>query len=392
VWLNGGPGCSSLDGFIYEQGPFMIDDNDPTHHKLVKRQYSWANLANMVYLESPVGVGFSYSDDPTDYHTNDDKTAQDNLHAIQTFFAAYPRFMTHKFYIAGESYGGVYVPTFAEAIMWAVGNNTYKGPPLLGIAVGNGCTGNSVGVCGNDRTKYDTLFVLSTALIPEPMKEKIRMTCGNFSPITPACRALVREYEDFLGNVDIYDIYGDCIDGTLQSELGSQVSKIPRPKGKSVGAGFSWCINSIEASAYFNQPSVMAAIHVKKPPYVWSVCANQIHYDQNRANLTRDTYPALNKFLRVVIYNGDWDACVPYTDNEEWTSGMGYPIANAWHAWYFTDPSLKQPRQVAGYATVYRTDYNFTFITVKGGRHEVPETAPRQAYEMIHRLLVGKAF
>jgi cathepsin A (carboxypeptidase C)/serine carboxypeptidase-like clade 1 len=94
------------------------------------------------------------------------------------------------------------------------------------------------------------------------------------------------------------------------------------------------CINSVEASAYLNQESVMRAIHVKKPPYHWSVCSNQIKYTPTRPNLPRDTYPALNKFTRVLIYNGDWDSAVPYTDNEAWTTGMGYQVLNSWHPWY----------------------------------------------------------
>lgn len=386
VWFNGGPGCSSLDGFIYEHGPFRID---PTTKKLVKFEYAWSKLANVLYLESPVGVGFSYSDDPEDYFTDDDKSSQDNLQALQTFFAKYPRFMNNKFFIAGESYAGVYVPTLAEAIMWATNNGTYKGPKLQGIAVGNGCTGSEIGVCGpsSERVKYDTLFFLGTALMPEAMKAKIRAACGDFSSISATCSKLVDEFQNSMGNINIYDIYGDCIDGSIEQQMGKTMSKIPR-KGKLTGP--DWCINSVDASAYFNEPSVMAAIHVKKPPYRWSVCGNQITYNANRPNLPRDTYPALNKFTRVVIYNGDWDACVPYTDNEAWTTGMGYPVADTWHPWYFPVPG--ESKQVGGYSTVYQTPYNFTYITVRGGRHEVPITAPRQAFEMIRRLLKGEAF
>lgn len=391
VWFNGGPGCSSLDGFFYEHGPFRTDPSDPTHRTLVQFEYAWSKLANVLYLESPVGVGFSYSDDPADYVTNDDKSSQDNLHALETFFKYYPRFVNNKFFITGESYGGVYVPTAAEAIMWATNNGTYKGPRLSGIAVGNGCIGSEVGVCGpsSERTKYDMLFFLGTAFLSETSKAQIRAACGDFSSISPRCNELVSNFQSNMGNINIYNIYGDCIDGTLQQKMGSTFSKIPRQANVT---GPNWCIDSIAASAYFNQPSVMSAIHVKKPPYVWSVCGNQIKYTQSRPNLPRDTYPALNKFTRVVIYNGDWDACVPYTDNEAWTSGMGYPVAANWHPWYFTDPSLKQSQQVAGYATVYKTPHKFTYITIKGGRHEVPVTAPREAFEMIRRLVKDEDF
>lgn len=71
---------------------------------------------------------------------------------------------------------------------------------------------------------------------------------------------------------------------------------------------------------------------------------------------------------------------------------MGYPVLHDWHPWFFYDYSLESPKQVAGYATVYRTLFNFTFITVRGGGHSVPETAPRQAFEMITRMLNGESF
>lgn len=62
---NGGPGCSSLDGYLYEQGPFHVNETD--HTRLYYNEYTWAKEVNIVFLESPVGVGFSYSTDPSDY-------------------------------------------------------------------------------------------------------------------------------------------------------------------------------------------------------------------------------------------------------------------------------------------------------------------------------------
>lgn len=179
---------------------------------------------------------------------------------------------------------------------------------------------------------------MSTAIMPQSLKAQIQSTCS-FDNISSACQSLISQYENNMGNVDLYNIYGDCIDGTLQSELGKRVSKVPLPHLNHVSSASGLpgpvpCINSVEASAYFNQPSVMQAMHVKKPPYLWSVCANQISYTSTRPNLPRDTYPALNKFTRVLIYNGDWDACVPYTDNEAWTSSMNYPMQASWHPWY----------------------------------------------------------
>ena len=103
------------------------------------------------YLEAPVGVGFSYSTNAGDYACTDDTTAQDNLHAIEVFFDSFPELKPNGLFLTGESYAGVYVPTLAEAIVWAVGNGTYTGAQLKGIAVGNGCSGSETGVCGGER-------------------------------------------------------------------------------------------------------------------------------------------------------------------------------------------------------------------------------------------------
>ena len=78
LWLNGGPGCSSLDGLIYEHGPFRLETDAKSGKLAFNRfDYSWNKKANVVYLEAPVGVGFSYSDKgKEDYEKcDDDNTA-----------------------------------------------------------------------------------------------------------------------------------------------------------------------------------------------------------------------------------------------------------------------------------------------------------------------------
>ena len=80
LWLNGGPGCSSLGGFFEELGPYYVKNNS----KLGINEYSWNKIANMVFLEAPAGVGFSKTDIPIAY--NDDKTANDSLQFLIKFF------------------------------------------------------------------------------------------------------------------------------------------------------------------------------------------------------------------------------------------------------------------------------------------------------------------
>lgn len=105
-WTNGGPGCSGMYAFAVEHGPFFITKNG----KLFDNPYSWNKHANIIYVESPVGVGYSYSDFNDDYKTGDAETALDNYVLIRQFLDRFPERKSNDFYIASESYGGHYMP------------------------------------------------------------------------------------------------------------------------------------------------------------------------------------------------------------------------------------------------------------------------------------------
>lgn len=109
-WFNGGPGCSSLDGFFYEHGPFELISSDKAWavngYALQLRPYRWNRIAHMVYVEAPVGVGFSYHDKNL-YNNDDDNTAARNLLGVEKFFELFPEYLKHDLFLTGESYAGV---------------------------------------------------------------------------------------------------------------------------------------------------------------------------------------------------------------------------------------------------------------------------------------------
>ena len=359
----------------------------------------------------------------------------DNLHALEVFYAKFPEYKKNDLFITGESYAGVYVPTFAEAIVFAVQNGTYTGAPLKGIAVGNGCSGSEVGVCGGERTKYDAqYFAQSTAMLGPELQSRLNTHCDWENPknTSAACAAAIAEMGPLLNRINIYNVYGECIKGTSDAspavEGASRLTVLKAPvshmkEGVQVG-GPDACINSIEASNFMNQAALIKAIHVKPIAYRWSTCGSVAgwSYKSTRPNLPRDTYPLLLKNMRVLIYNGDWDACVPWTDNFAWTKGMGFTAKDAWHPWTFNDLDA-YGTQVGGYAVNYHLGkgdekgegdegdveggakggaevaekgaggaLGFSFVTIRGGRHEVPETAPKRAFEMFSRLVAGETF
>ncbi|KAL3651648.1 hypothetical protein CASFOL_004650 [Castilleja foliolosa] len=116
LWLNGGPGCSSLAyGAMQELGPFRVKSDGKT---LFLNECAWNKAANILFLESPVGVGFSYSKIKTQYTSGGDiKTANDNYVFLVNWLARFPEYKNRSFYIAGESYAGHYVPQLAKIIL-----------------------------------------------------------------------------------------------------------------------------------------------------------------------------------------------------------------------------------------------------------------------------------
>jgi carboxypeptidase C (cathepsin A) len=91
-----------------------VIDSGATHFH--KNPYSWNREANMLYIESPAGVGFSYCGELGGCNFTDDSSASDNLDAVLGWYAKFPEFKTNDLYISGESYAGIYVPYLAYEI------------------------------------------------------------------------------------------------------------------------------------------------------------------------------------------------------------------------------------------------------------------------------------
>jgi cathepsin A (carboxypeptidase C) len=137
LWLNGGPGCSSLGGLLNELGPLRPSKDGQS---LYQNPYAWTKVGSVVFLESPRGVGFSYSSGSniSDTFNNDDQTALMNVEAILSFYDRFPEFRNRSFYITGESYGGVYIPTLTDQLIKRIQRDNLTYVNLKGVAIGNG--------------------------------------------------------------------------------------------------------------------------------------------------------------------------------------------------------------------------------------------------------------
>lgn len=106
-WTNGGPGCSGLLAFGTEFGPYIFNAGGI----LTLNPYSWNNIANIIYVEQPAGVGFSSFTAKEDaVNITDSRAAADSYELIKQFFERFPERKSNDFYVASESFGGHYVP------------------------------------------------------------------------------------------------------------------------------------------------------------------------------------------------------------------------------------------------------------------------------------------
>lgn len=112
LWLNGGPGCSSSTGMLFELGPCWVAKNG---NATSRNDYAWNNEANLLFLDQPVQVGYSYSD-TGEAVDNSNKSAEDVYAFLQLFFKRFPRYGDLPFTVAAESYGGHYAPHIASEI------------------------------------------------------------------------------------------------------------------------------------------------------------------------------------------------------------------------------------------------------------------------------------
>lgn len=145
--------CDS--GFLQEIGPYYMEEgvNYKSGDNLTFNPYSWHNISNLLFFESPAGVGFSYNTDKA-YVYNDYNTCEDNFKALQDFFKKYPEYLKNPFWIAGESYAGKYIPDLAvklDKFNQDAGADTIN---FKGIMVGNGIMSFEDDFLQNNEAEY----------------------------------------------------------------------------------------------------------------------------------------------------------------------------------------------------------------------------------------------
>ncbi|CAL0328184.1 unnamed protein product [Lupinus luteus] len=403
LWLNGGPGCSSLDGFVYEHGPFKFE-KPKTKGSLPTLQlnpYSWSKVSNIIYLDSPAGAGFSYSKNKSDYYTGDARTAKDTHFFLLKWFELYPEFLQNTFFLSGESFAGVYVPTLADEIVKGLDAGIKPKINLKGYLIGNGITDDVFD--GNAVLPYaHGLGLISDQIFEETVKKCKGQYYGGVYKI---CFEMLHKVNELLSKLNTYNILEPCYQPPEAKENTTSDNRLPVRKGMfrhawpiespvKPGTLSTWpellggsviCYDDEVAVTWLNNDDVRKAIHAVNTTVFsdWELCTNAVVYFHEKGSMINYHKNLTSKGYRALIYSGDHDLAVPFTGTQAWITSLGYKIVDEWRPWIID-------YQVAGYTQGY--EKNLTFLTIKGAGHIVPEFKPREALYFYSHFLQGLPF
>eukprot|EP01104_Vermistella_antarctica_P013084 TRINITY_DN3903_c1_g2_i1.p1 TRINITY_DN3903_c1_g2~~TRINITY_DN3903_c1_g2_i1.p1 ORF type:complete len:526 (+),score=106.94 TRINITY_DN3903_c1_g2_i1:68-1579(+) len=375
VWFQGGPGCSGLYALFVENGPFTPQPNG----NLTLNPLSWNKFANVLYFESPLGVGFSYGEHSDgskyNYSTNDTATTIDTYTFLNLFLEQYPEYEDRALWFTGESYAGNYVPQLVDYLL-TVGTDHTLLNNLQGFALGN-----PVIACNKSLPSYTTLMStlqvnlfywhgsISYALYAQWNDNN----CQNSSS-PHVCTQVSKDIYKQMGNsFNPDDLYANSCTGN--STLGLVES-----------AGDCRASNVDDMlRAYLNSANVQTAIHADRPGVKWVEC-NNIPYATPWPNMLT-YYTSIfgsNATLKVLIYSGDVDiATVPHAYTQECLAELQRPQLSGgeWQQW-----------TVGGYLAGYVEYYDmYTYATIKGSGHEAPLYQPTSAYNLLSRFITGQS-
>ncbi|AKB37439.1 Tyrosine decarboxylase [Methanosarcina siciliae C2J] len=374
VWLNGGPGAPSTLGLFLENGPYRIQDG--AGGKLLENPYSWNKDAHIIYWDQPIGTGYSRvkeEDTQTTFAKNEDELSEMFYLTFQDFLSKHPEYRSCPVYVAGESYGGKYVPNIALKIHTKNRAETdeTKKINLKGISVGDGW------IDARLQMKVYIDYAYTMGYLDTNQQLQMMSDYENF------CAALDnKNYED------AYNISNNIVNNVSALGGNFNVYNIRR---------FSE-ISMKQVQAYMEMPAVKEKLHVPEAQK-WNCADNKGPVADNLIeDNMEDSAPVYSEFIgnenlyKILMYTGTFDtACGSLS-----TELILYEL-NKWNnpadneAWknlprkIWAQPSDK----VKGFIKQYK---NLTQIELPNSGHQVPYYKPEISLEMIGKWMQDEPF
>ncbi|KAK5075255.1 hypothetical protein LTR64_001460 [Lithohypha guttulata] len=397
IWLNGGPGCSSLEGFLQENGPVLWQYGT---YKPVQNPWTWVNLTNVVWVEQPIGTGF----------TQGNVTATSEKDVAAQFMGFFKNFVDtfamqgYTVYISGESYAGYYVPYLADAFLNAndttyynlssilvydgvysydsIGDNIptasfvdYWGPLLDLNATFLEQLHNTSEACGYTQYLNDNLVFPPKGPLPTPpYPNDNNDTCNTWNMVYQAASAVNPCF-------DIYQVATTC--PLLWDVLGFPGSFDYVPDG---------------AFIYFNLTDVQTVINA--PVQEWYECSPINVFVNGTDNSPPSGLSVLPSVIdradRVILGHGLLDFILQYNGTLLAVQNMTFGGMQGFQSGpdSFEDAYVPYHEEYqlgtlagAGVMGQFHTERGLTVATVDLSGHMVPQYAPSAAYRHVEFLL-----
>ncbi|CAI5486241.1 unnamed protein product [Closterium sp. Naga37s-1] len=336
LWLNGGPGCSSMIGNFYEIGPWnvAITEDDIDSLRLKKNPWAWNRRYGLLFIDNPIGTGFSVAGSIEDIPQDQPTVAKHLYNALSAFFDMHPSLCGRPFFVTGESYAGKYVPELSCLLMQQQQRDQGLPVELAGIVVGNGFTHPRIQVQVHEHVAkaFNMLTDRQADYVKEEAKRVVQLIDREeWEEAHYARTALCEWIEHKAGTPTLLDIRRHA-------------------KYHATQGGVEYL------SLFLNQPHVKEALHAE-PRINWASCRPHI---------------------RRHLAQGLFDAKDGPTSSEAWMRTLSWSDADRF--WDAERVVWLVCGRREGY---WRQWKNFTRLIVTGAGHQVPADQPEAAAAMI---------
>ncbi|EFQ30402.1 serine carboxypeptidase [Colletotrichum graminicola M1.001] len=361
LWLSGGPGCSSMLGLFQENGPCTFNKGGGAEPTL--NPNSWNNFANMLYVDQPIGTGFSYGSDNT---SSTVKAAPQVWVLMQSFYSNFPEYKNRDFGLFTESYGGHYGPDFASYFEYQnakIDQGTVKGDKIKLVALATQYRDYLDYAVNNtynkliDQRQYNQLLKAYEKDC-EPALNK----CTSVQGQNDACKA---------AETACYN----AVEGPIESGKNFNVYDVRAAEGNFPSDAYM---------QYLQKPEVRKAIGVTSQ---YQECADA-PYD--RFDSTGDGQRSFLNMLQdvtktdvqVLIWAGDSDWICNYVGN--------YNVVKKIGGQEFEKAEMKDFNLNGKKMGEYKTVNNLSWLRVYEAGHEIPAYQPEVAFEVFKQTMSKK--
>ncbi|XP_024027033.1 serine carboxypeptidase-like 7 [Morus notabilis] len=364
IWFSGGPGCSGLSSFAFEIGPvrFNIVEYNGTLPTLNLNPNSWTKVASIIFIDAPVGSGFSYSRSWEGSQTGDFMFADQSLIFLKKWLLAHPKFISNPLYIGGDSYAGLIVPIIAEEVAKSIEAGNTPEFNFQGYLLGNPVT--DINLEWNSRVP----FAHHMGLISDELYESVKKNCkgqyqGKHNNNT-LCAHDLNAISFCTKDLNFLQILERKCDSIFTANGKMEFNYRKSLLEKSSDFPDLGCTNYNTMLVHFwaNDEAVQSALHVHKgTKKIWIRCPKNLPYKRQLNSVVSYHQRLSSRGYRTLIYSGDHDMVVPYIATQAWIKSLNIPVVGQWRPWLVDD-------QV-------------------GGAHTAPEFKPKECFAMFKRWI-----